>query len=133
MTPEQINAAVEHSRIINALVAEKVAGLQVERDHTAKDQFLVYFTQEAIKKRKARWPSGATPLCVPNYYHSADCVIPLLKEWVADASAPHLGIQVTIWDNSYGRHKATAPTFAAAACLALLKSVGVDVSEAEGI
>jgi hypothetical protein len=115
MTPEQINAAV----------AEKVAGYAITHGVWIDPQGAV-----CIPKNR------------PDYYHSVDCVLPLLERHAFRfEGGKAIGCQYAVviagstlfhkW-GLCGWYQAIAPTFAAAACLALLKSIGVDVGEAEG-
>jgi hypothetical protein len=124
MTPEQINAAVA-----------ELDGWKIAACHVGKN----------IPANLLAWERGSkcvmTPK-LPDYYHSVDCVLPLLeKHAFRFEGGKAIGCQYVVviagstlfhkWGLG-GWYQAIAPTFAAAACLALLKSVGVEVGEAEG-
>jgi len=63
--------------------------------------------------------------CDPDdYATSADAVMPWLekREWSANGGLGCMPVAVRVLDENYREHRSSAPTFARAACIALIRA-----------
>ena len=73
---------------------------------------------------------------IPDFYHSADAVLPLLEKYSVSVERVCFEDDWSVVlsdgmaeDDDDRTYHASAPTFAAAACLALLRAAGITVEE----